>query len=665
MALTALFESVLIANRGEIAVRVARTCRAMGIRTIAVYSDADARAPHVRACDQAVRIGPAPARESYLNVAAVIEAAKQTRAQAVHPGYGFLSENPAFAEACESAGVAFVGPPAAAMRAMGDKVAAKRTAEAVGVPIVPGYLGPDQSIGMLTEHAKRIGLPLLVKAAAGGGGKGMRLVTEGTEFAEAVAGAKREASAAFGHDAVFLEKYLARPRHIEIQVLADARGNAIHLGERECSIQRRHQKVLEETPSPAVSAALRAEMGAAAVRAALAVGYVNAGTVEFMLDVESNYYFLEMNTRLQVEHPVTELVLGIDLVCAQLLIAAGHALPLRQEDVAARGHAIEVRIYAEDAEHGFLPSVGRITHVELPEGPGVRNDAGIEPGSDVTVDYDPMLAKLIVQDGTRSAAIGRLRCALDEYVVGGVTTNLAFLRWLVRHEAFGRGDTTTAFIDEHFTPDALRDPQADQAARLAAAAAWIALAPTGAVADPWRRLGAWRHSARVHVVSFAGKAKAALSVSFALDRNAWQVSDGRRQALVEQKGAGAFTLQAGGATSRFVAWPRPGGVALSLAGRTYAFEVAAPPSVEASAHGTGLDRALTAGVVQAPMTGTVVKVDVRKGDRVRAHQLVAVLEAMKMEHAVVAPYDGSVSAVRVKAGATVIAGATLVEIEPA
>jgi len=664
VALNIPFGCVLIANRGEIALRIARTCRAMGIRTVAVYSDADAGAPHARACDLAIRIGPPPVRDSYLRIEAIVEAAQSVGAQAIHPGYGFLSENAAFAEACAAAGIAFVGPPPAAMRVMGDKIAAKKTVEAAGVPTVAGYLGGEQSIAALTEQAKRIGLPILVKAAAGGGGKGMRLVTEGGAFADSAAAAKREAQAAFGDDTVFLERFLSKPRHIEIQILADAHGRCISLGERECSIQRRHQKVLEETPSTAVSPALREQLGHAAVRAASAVGYRNAGTVEFMLDASGAFYFLEMNTRLQVEHPITELVTGVDLVRAQLLIAAGHDLPLRGEDASPRGHAIEVRIYAEDAENDFLPSTGRITHFELPEGPGIRNDAGVETGSIVTADYDPMLAKLIVYDRTRDAAIERLKAALDEYLVGGVTTNIPFLRWIAGHPAFAAGATTTAFIADHFRPEQLRDQADGERALLAAAAAWAALDDEESV-DPWRRLGAWRHSSSSRQVTFGSHPDKSIAVWRARDSGAWHASFGRQEAIVEERGNGIFELRSDRMRERFAAWRRAASVVVSLAGRPREFAIARPPSLADAARGGAHDGRSAAGVVQAPMSGTIVKVDVRRGDAVRARQVLVVMEAMKMEHAIVAPYDGVVKTVRAKAGGTANSGDALIEIEPA
>jgi len=657
---SAPFETVLIANRGEIAVRVARTCRAMGIRTVAVYSDADAGAPHVLACDTAVRIGPPPARESYLRIDAIIDAARSSGAQAIHPGYGFVSENPDFAEACASAGVTFVGPPPAAMRAMGDKIAAKRSVEAAGVPTVPGYLGDDQSAKSLLAEAGRIGAPLLIKASAGGGGKGMRVVHDLAEFPDALEGARREALAAFGDGTVFLERYLVSPRHIEFQILADAHGECIHLGERECSIQRRHQKVLEETPSTAVSAALREEMGAAAVRAAKGVGYVNAGTVEFMLDAHGRFYFLEMNARLQVEHAITEAVAGVDLVREQLLIAAGAPLRLTPAGVAPRGHAIEVRIYAEDAQRGFLPSTGRLTAFAPPEGPGLRNDVGVAAGSNVPVDYDPMLGKLIVFDRTREACIERLGAALDDYVIGGVTTNIPFLRWLVNDDAFARGETTTAFIDERFRPESLVVSKDDALAMLAAAGALQSLGDTMAP-EVWQRTGPWRHSAQTRIVTFSGREGEPVAVRRSPDGRWLCTADGR-EATVEVGGAFS-TLEVDGKRSRFVAWRSRKGIAVSLAGAIYEFIPLPAPSTDDASRLHRHGGLAGKGSVEAPMSGKIVKVARKAGDSVAARDVLVVMEAMKMEHTIVAPYDGRVLAVNVSAGDTVGAGDVLAEIE--
>jgi 3-methylcrotonyl-CoA carboxylase alpha subunit len=494
----ALFRKVLIANRGEIAVRVARTCRVMGIPTVAVYSEADRDALHTRVADEAVEIGPAEASSSYLSIDRLIDAARRTGADAVHPGYGFLSQNGDFADAVARAGLVFVGPPGDVHRRMGDKKGARRLMSAAGVPVVPGYDGDDQQDATLLAEGQRIGWPVLIKPSRGGGGKGMRVVARAADFPSALAASRREARAAFGDDAVVLERFLERSRHVEVQVLADDAGAAIHLGERECSIQRRHQKVVEETPSPALTPSRRAALCAAGVAAARAADYRNAGTVEFLLDPEGRFYFLEMNTRLQVEHPVTEAVTGLDLVRLQLEIAAGHPLALRQEEVVARGHALECRLYAEDPERDDLPSPGRVLHFVPPDGPGVRVDSGIAAGSEVTVHYDPLLAKLVTWGADRGEAVARMEDALARTVVLGVVTNLARLRAIVEHPAFRAGDLNTAFIDEHLRE--LRSPACPPAIALAAVAAALALqsvngsgrASKPASSSPWSELGAWR-----------------------------------------------------------------------------------------------------------------------------------------------------------------------------
>src|SRR5262245_7100870 len=447
------FQKILIANRGEIAVRVIRACRELGIRSVAVFSEADRTALHVRMADEAIAIGPPPARESYLSIEKILAACRKTGAEAVHPGYGFLSENEEFAEACERAGVVFIGPPASAMRMMGEKTAARATVTRAGVPVVPGDNGPDgrgfPTSETALEAARRIGFPVMLKAAAGGGGKGMRLVAGEAQFESAYAGARREALAAFGDDAVYLEKAIVGPRHIEMQVFADTHGNVIHLGERDCSIQRRHQKVIEESPSPAVGAELRARMGAMAVAAARACGYVGAGTIECLLDPRTmDFYFLEMNTRLQVEHPVTELVTGRDLVRLQIRVAEGEPLGFGQEEVSQRGAAIEFRVYAEDPIR-FLPSPGTITHLRVPSGPFVRDDSGVQAGSTITPFYDPLLSKLIVWGETREAAIERGRSALAEYRVRGIRNNLPFHRKVLAHPAFQAGSYDTGFIERY------------------------------------------------------------------------------------------------------------------------------------------------------------------------------------------------------------------------
>src|SRR5215470_11716787 len=458
-----MFSSVLIANRGEIAVRIARTAARLGLRTIAVCSEADAGALHTRVCDEAVLIGPAPPQDSYLAIDRLIEAARRTGAQCVHPGYGFLSENAQFAEACAKAGLAFVGPPPAAIRAMGLKDQAKSLMERAGVPVVPGYHGGQQTAAFLKRKAYEIGYPVLIKAVAGGGGRGMRRIDKHAEFEEGLAAAQREAMGAFGDARVLIEKYVEAPRHVEIQVFADHKGNVIHLGERDCSLQRRHQKVIEEAPAPGMTADLRAEMGAAAIAAARAVGYVGAGTVEFIADGSAGlrsggFWFMEMNTRLQVEHPVTEAITGLDLVEWQLRIAAGEGLPLRQSDVSLAGHAVEARIYAEDPARNFLPSSGRIIAFEPPADEAIRVDAGVASGDVVPPDYDPMIAKVIAHAPTRSGALARLAAALDDLVVAGPRVNTAFLKMLVEHPEFRAGRFDTGLIERHLAELLHADP---------------------------------------------------------------------------------------------------------------------------------------------------------------------------------------------------------------
>ena len=492
----ALFRKILIANRGEIAVRVARTCRAMGIPTAAVFSEVDRDALHVREADEAVAIGPAEAARSYLDVEAVVAAARRVGADAVHPGYGFLSQNAEFADAVTSAGIAFIGPPGPVHRAMGDKKAARRLMAAAGVPVVPGYEGDDQQDATLLAEAERIGWPVMIKPSRGGGGKGMRGVGRREDFAAALQASRREARAAFGNDVVVLERFVARPRHVEVQVLADDHGAVIHLLERECSIQRRHQKMVEETPSPGLARDRRAALCAAAVAAARAVSYRNAGTVEVLLAQGGAFYVLEMNTRLQVEHPVTEAVTGLDIVRLQVEVAAGRPLPMTQAEVAGRGHALECRLYAEDPDNDDLPSPGRILHLAAPEGPGVRFDSGIAAGSEVTVHYDPLLAKLITWGRDRAETIERMAAALRRTAVLGVVTNLARLQAIVAHPAFHTGELHTGFLDEHLremTAPACPPPEA-----VAAAVAALHRPRPGpgaravSVPDPWASLGPWR-----------------------------------------------------------------------------------------------------------------------------------------------------------------------------
>jgi 3-methylcrotonyl-CoA carboxylase alpha subunit len=494
-----MIRKVLVANRGEIALRILRACDELGIGTIAVYSDADAGAPHVLAAGHAVRIGAPPPAESYLASDRIIEAARAAGADAIHPGYGFLAENAAFASACQDAGLIFIGPPPAAIAAMGSKISARRLMERAGVPVVPGETPVDQSDASIGAAARRAGFPLLIKASAGGGGKGMRTVRGDAGLAAAISGARHEAKAAFGDDTLYVERLVTRPRHVEIQVFADAHGGAVHLFERDCSTQRRHQKVIEESPSPALTPALRARMGDAAVAAARAVGYRNAGTVEFLLEGagdDARFYFLEMNTRLQVEHPVTEAVAGVDLVHAQLRVAAGHTLPWTQADLHQRGHAIECRVYAEDPSTGFLPQAGRILLYRQPERPGVRIDAGVVEGWEVSVHYDPMIAKVIAHAETRDAAIDRLRAALSEFRILGLPTNITFLLAVLDSPAFRSGTVDTAYLDE--AGSELTAPVPLPAAALAAAVAHVEAARPNSAGgqpprhDPWTSLPGWR-----------------------------------------------------------------------------------------------------------------------------------------------------------------------------
>jgi 3-methylcrotonyl-CoA carboxylase alpha subunit len=651
-----MFQRILIANRGEIAVRIIRACRELGISPLAVYSAADAQAMHVRMADAAVCVGPAPAAESYLRAEAIIAAARRLGAEAIHPGYGFLSEHADFAAQCAAAGLIFIGPPATAIRAMGGKIGARKLAQQAGVAVVPGYDGTDQSEARLLAEAELIGFPLLIKASAGGGGKGMRAVYGPQEFAAALAGAQREALAAFGESAVLLERLLLRPRHVEIQVLADGYGTVLHLGERECSIQRRHQKILEEAPSPALAPALREQMGAAAVRITRAAGYVNAGTIEFMLDQAGQFYFLEMNTRLQVEHPVTELVSGLDLVRWQILIAAGQRLPFDQAAVQLRGHAIEVRLYAEDPV-SYLPAIGRLALFALPEGPGVRVDAGLASGDEVTVHYDPLLAKLIVFGEDRAAAVARLGRALDELAVLGLTTNLPLLRALAAHPAYGAGDTHTGFLSEHqleVGPPMLTPPEV-----LAAAVLWELHAQRVSVdpfEQPWRLGGG---EALVRLTS-SGEDYRLIARQGA---TGWEVAGAglAGSARLRACGPAEILLDLGGAAARMhVARGEDGALLVAWRGVAYRLTHTRPLSADSAARaGSGNDAAN----LTAPMPGTLVRVLVSEGETVREGQALMVLEAMKMEHTVVAPYAGTVRRLPFGQGASVVGGANLIELE--
>jgi 3-methylcrotonyl-CoA carboxylase alpha subunit len=662
-----VFDRILIANRGEIACRVIKTARRLGIETVAVYSEADAGARHVDLADRAYLIGPAPARESYLVIDRILEAARLSGAQAIHPGYGFLSENAAFAEAVAAAGIVFIGPPPSAIRAMGSKSAAKALMARSGVPLVPGYHGDDQDPALLAREAAAIGYPVLIKASAGGGGKGMRVVAAAADLAESLASAKREALSSFGDDRVLVEKYLTRPRHIEIQVFADTHGNVVSLFERDCSIQRRHQKVVEEAPAPGMDPARRAEMGAAACAAARAIDYVGAGTVEFIAEGD-DFYFMEMNTRLQVEHPVTEAITGLDLVEWQLLVAAGAPLPLAQADLAIQGHAIEVRVYAEDAERGFLPSIGRLDHLVAPvETAHVRVDTGVRAGDRISIHYDPMIAKLIVWDRDRPAAVRRLRRALADYEIVGVTTNIPFLASIAHHPAFAAAELDTGFIPRHAAD---LSPPAEAPSRMVLAAAILktladeaGLVAARAAAgfdpwSPWDDLGAWRLNGEGYqdLIFAAGADRTTLRVH-PLGGGRYRVDfpDGPADLTGETPdGRGYVTLD--GVTHR-AGIVRIGEVFTIFAdGRTHRLERIDPRAVDRV-------EAQGAGKLTAPMPGRITRVLVESGATVSRGQGLLVLEAMKMEHTITAPADGSVAVIRYAAGDLVDEGAELLVFE--
>ena len=664
-----MFETILIANRGEIACRIARTARRLGIRTAAVYSEADAGAAHVAAADEAHAIGPAPAAQSYLNIPAIIAAAQKAGAQAVHPGYGFLSENADFAEACAAAGLVFIGPPAEAIRTLGSKSAAKTMMAEAGLPLVPGYHGEDQDPTRLAKAAQKIGYPVLIKASAGGGGKGMRVVERARDFAAALDSARREAASAFGDDRVLLEAFLARPRHIEVQVFADGHGNAIHLFERDCSLQRRYQKVLEEAPAPGLSAARRAEIGAAAVAAARAAGYRGAGTVEFISDGK-NFYFMEMNTRLQVEHPVTEMITGHDLVEWQIRVAAGEALPLGQDDLAMTGHAIEARIYAEDPVNDFLPATGKLAHLRLPgDGAHVRVDAGVREGDEVSVHYDPMIAKLIVWGRDRPAAVARLRGALAETEVAGPATNVEFLAAIAAHPAFAAGEVDTGFLARHradLVPEAA--PASNEVIALAClaellrrrAAAEAQARRSDDPYSPWFQTTGWRLNVETHSrIAFRdGDRDVTATVTFRPDGYVIDLPDGRVAARGELGPNGALRADLDG--RRFPASVVRHGEELTvlLRGGSHRLRVVDPLAGAETEEVGG-------GRITAPMPGKVVKLHVAPGEAVVRGAPLIVLEAMKMEHSLFAPADGSVAEVFYQVGDLVEEGTELMVLEDA
>lgn len=643
-----MIKRLLIANRGEIAVRVARAAREMDVVPLGIYSEADANAYHLQFMDDARCIGPAPAADSYLAGGAIVAAARAMQADALHPGYGFLSERAAFARSVVDAGIVFVGPSPDAMAAMGSKIEAKRRVRASNVPTVPGYDGDDQTEKALRSQAQRVGFPLLIKASAGGGGRGMRVVDSAGQFGEALHSAKREALAAFGDDTVLLERYLRDPRHIEFQILADSHGTTIHLGERECSIQRRHQKIVEEAPSVALDAELRSRMGAAAVRAAESVGYTNAGTCEFMLDRDGAYYFLEMNARLQVEHPVTELVYGIDLVHWQLRIASGEPLTLLQDSVAPRGWSIEARLYAEDPANDMLPSTGTIEGWAMPEGPGVRVDAGVAQGSAVGHYYDPMLAKIVVSGDNRAHAIARMERSLEESSVAGVRTNLPLLLWICRDEAFRAGQTTTRFLEERLDESIFLGIAPEEALVLCVAAALLdGRAPwrIGDVGLPLRL----QHDGRI--VELTADATAASGV--------WQISGERSGALRATRSGSTILAHLNECSARGSVFFADGLFYVTVDGRMWPFAFAPPPSSDAAA---GVHGVATGAHVVAPMPGKIVKIAVAENDAIEEHGLLIVLEAMKMEHRIEASAAATVKSVLVKEGQIVAAGTPLIEL---
>jgi 3-methylcrotonyl-CoA carboxylase alpha subunit len=653
-----VFSRLLIANRGEIACRVMRTARRLGMRCIAVYAEADRRARHVRLADEAACV------ESYLDIASILAAARASGAEAIHPGYGFLSENEDFAAACREAGVVFVGPTPEAIAAMGDKAAAKRLMEKAGVPLVPGYHGEAQDPARLAKEAARIGFPVIIKPSAGGGGKGMRIVRDAGEFLPGLEAARREAKAAFGDERVLVERYLARPRHIEVQVFGDRHGNVVQLFERDCSVQRRHQKILEEAPAPRFER--RAEIGAAAVSAARSIGYVGAGTVEFIAEQDGRFYFMEMNTRLQVEHPVTEMITGLDLVEWQLRVACGEPLPATQEDLSFAGHAVEARIYAEDPRRDFLPSTGTLAHVAFPPlSAEVRVDAGVEAGDEITPWYDPMIAKLIVHGRDRAEALSRLRAALAEVEIAGVATNVGLLRRLASSAAFNNADLDTGLIErcraELFAP---QEPASDE---LLAAAALAELADEEAAArerarrsgdpySPWNSVDGWRLNEESH--------------------HDFAFVDGEREHLVRVRfREGGRRLEIDGRTYALAGERNGSGMRVCLDGRTFhATTVREADSWHVFCGGSARrlslrqpghadDSEAVLGLLTAPMPGRIVKVMARPGDKVAKGDPLLILEAMKMEHTITAPADGVVKELHYAAGEQVLEGAELARLE--
>ena len=646
-----MFDTVLVANRGEIAVRVIRTLSTLGIRSVAVYSEADAGALHTRLADVAVPIGPAPAAQSYLSIDRVVDAARRTGAQAVHPGYGFLSENVDFAWACAAAGIVFIGPPVEAIQAMGDKIRAKQTVAAAGVPVVPGRTEPGMDDDAVAAAAVEVGFPVLLKPSAGGGGKGMRVVHGPADLAAQIAGARREARSSFGDDTLLVERYLGNSRHIEVQVFGDSHGTVIHLGERECSLQRRHQKVIEEAPSPLLSAAMRGAMGSAAVDAARAVGYTGAGTVEFIVDADNpgDFFFLEMNTRLQVEHPVTEAITGLDLVEMQLRVAAGERLPIDQGDVELDGHAIEARVYAEDPARGFLPQAGEVVGLVEPTGPGIRVDSSLRVGGVVGTDYDPMLAKVIAWAPDRETARARLVTALGGTAVLGLATNTTFLRDLLNDPDVVAGRLDTALIERRGEALTRADPPPPHVYAVAALALLLEGEPTGAAVDPWQDTSGWRLGEpawTVRRLQAPGGDPVTVRVRGRSSAAEVSVGDGEPVPARVQRDGELLSVTLADVTTRYTVVHDGGTVWLAVDGHVTPLrehERLAPTATAA-----GVD-----GAVTAPMPGTVTVVQVSLGDEVAAGTPLLVVEAMKMEHVLTAPVAGTVTELAVTAGQSV------------
>ena len=650
-----MFETVLVANRGEIAVRVLRTLRALGIRSVAVYSDADAGARHVAEADVAVRIGPAPARQSYLDIGAVVEAARRTGAHAVHPGYGFLSENAEFAAALDSAGIVFIGPPVSAIRIMGDKITAKATVSASGVPVVPGISRPGLTDSDLIDGVGEIGFPVLVKPSAGGGGKGMRVVHEASELPAALVSARREASAAFGDDTLFIERYVLTPRHIEVQIVADGHGGVVHFGERECSLQRRHQKVIEEAPSPLLDAATRARIGAAACDTARSVDYAGAGTVEFIVSADrpDDFFFMEMNTRLQVEHPVTEMVTGVDLVELQLRIAAGEELGFTQDDVVLSGHAVEARVYAEDPARGFLPTGGDV--LDVVESPHARTDSGIRAGTVVGSDYDPMLAKVIAHAADRPSALRALDQALADTAVLGVTTNVDFLRFLLADPDVVAGRLDTGLLDRR-TSDYVPPDVGDAEVVAAAVHRWLLRWRDGSK-NLWDRPSGWRVGEHVptSIRLRTGSRTTSVYLVGTPEAAAGRIDDGESRSVSARLDGRVLTVTYDDVRTEYVVATSDGRTWLSGGGGTWVVEEAPEAAVRADQQHAG-DAELV-----SPMPGSVVAVGVRDGDSAATGDVVVTVEAMKMEHALSAPVDGVVE-VLVAVGDQVKVGQVLARI---